>query len=186
MTLVDLDRYDIESSDVVAHYRQQLTEKGVALLPGFVRAAAIADIAAEANRLAPDAYLCDDEHNVYLDKDIERPRMRTVVASIAYDLLPANSPLRELYTWDPLVEFVRGVIGAPELHRLADPLGACSINVFRPGDFHAWHFDESEFTTTLMLQEADDGGWFENDESSACRSPLVPCRSSAVATRSTA
>jgi len=33
-----------------------------------------------------------------------------------------------------------------------------SINVFRNGDRHAWHFDESEFSTTLMLQAPESGG----------------------------
>ena len=47
------------------------------------------------------------------------------------------------------------------LFRLADPLGAVSINIFRPGWHHAWHFDESEFTTTLCLQQSDAGGEFE-------------------------
>ena len=33
--------------------------------------------------------------------------------------------------------------------------------MFKPGWFHAWHFDESEFTTTLCLQRAERGGEFE-------------------------
>ena len=27
---------------------------------------------------------------------------------------------------------------------------------------HAWHFDESPFSTTIMLQTAEDGGHFEH------------------------
>ena len=50
---------------------------------------------------------------------------------------------------------------ASTLYPLADPLGAASINVFRPGWYHAWHFDEAEFTTTLCLQDAEVGGAFE-------------------------
>ena len=26
---------------------------------------------------------------------------------------------------------------------------------------HAWHFDESPFSTTIMLQTAEDGGYFD-------------------------
>ena len=43
----------------------------------------------------------------------------------------------------------------------ADPLGACSINIFRKGDQHAWHFDESAFSTTIMLQKPEQGGLFQ-------------------------
>lgn len=30
--------------------------------------------------------------------------------------------------------------------------GAASINIFRPGTGHNWHFDESAFSVTLMIQ----------------------------------
>jgi hypothetical protein len=47
------------------------------------------------------------------------------------------------------------------LHQLGDQLGACTVNIFKPGWEHAWHFDESEFTTTLCLQQSESGGEFE-------------------------
>ena len=87
--------------------------------------------------------------------------MRTRVASTAYDELDEGGALKRLYQYDAFVQFVGAVTSQPRLYRLADPLGACSINVFRPGWHHAWHFDESEFTTTLSLQQAERGGEFE-------------------------
>ena len=33
-----------------------------------------------------------------------------------------------------------------------------SVNIFRPGWEHAFHFDQSAFSTTLMLQRPDGGG----------------------------
>ena len=48
-----------------------------------------------------------------------------------------------------------GVLGLPELHRLADGIGCCTVNVFRPGDEQGWHYDETEFSVTLMLAEAE-------------------------------
>jgi len=173
--LVDLSRYPIADltngagADLIAHYRRQLAETGVALLRGFLTPQAAAAMAAEARAAAPAAYFCDNTHNVYLEPDDDsfpsdhprRRRLRTVVGSVAYDLLPPESPLRRLYNWDNLIEFVRRVLDRPALYRLADPLGALSINVFRPGGHHAWHFDETEYTTTIMLQEAEEGGHFE-------------------------
>jgi len=141
----------------------------VALLRGFLTPQATASVAAEARATAPGAYFCDSTHNVYLEPDDgafppdhpRRRRLRTIVGSVAYDLLPPDSLLRRLYDWDNLIEFVRLVLDRPALYRLADPLGALSINVFRPGGRHAWHFDEAEYTTTIMLQEAEEGGHFE-------------------------
>ena len=81
--------------------------------------------------------------------------------SIPYDRIGDDSSLRRLYLWDPLKDFVGAVLGKPRLHRFADPLGACSVNVFVDGGEHGWHFDESEFTVTLMLQAPESGGAFE-------------------------
>jgi len=173
--LVDLARYPIAdltsaaAQELVANYRRQLAETGVALLRGFLTPPAAAAMAAEARAATPGAYFCDSTHNVYLESDDgafppdhpRRRRLRTIVGSVAYDLLPAGSPLRRLYEWGNMIEFVRLVLGRPTLYRLADPLGALSINVFRPGGHHAWHFDEAEYTTTIMLQEAEEGGYFE-------------------------
>ena len=173
--LVDLGRYPIAdlasaaAQELIAQYRRQLAATGVALLRGFLTPQATAAMAAEARAAAPGAYFCDSTHNVYLEPDDgdfapdhpRRRRLRTIVGSVAYDLLPAASPLRRLYEWDNLIEFVRLVLDRPTLYRLADPLGALSINVFKPGGHHAWHFDEAEYTTTIMLQEAEEGGYFE-------------------------
>ena len=65
--------------------------------------------------------------------------MRTRVASTAWDEI--EGPLRALFEYNGLVDFVGAVLGQ-RLYRLADPLGACSVNIFRPGWHHAWHFDE--------------------------------------------
>jgi len=69
---------------------------------------------------------------------------------------------------DKFLELLRVVTGTPTLHRLADPLGA-SINDFRPGMEHGFHFDESEFTVTICLQDASSGGEFVH--SKAFRDP---------------
>ena len=104
------------------------------------------------------------------------------VASVAYDYLPSNGVLSRLYQNDAFIEFLRDVLGLPALYRLEDPFGACSINLFKPGKqrykvsvnktvllsllisgwAHNWHFDESQFSTTIMLQISEDGGHFEH------------------------
>ena len=83
------------------------------------------------------------------------------MGSVPYDRIAETTALRRLYLWDPLLEFIQAVLGKPRLFRLADPLGALSINVFTEGGQHAWHYDESAFTVTLMLQSAETGGHFE-------------------------
>ena len=76
-------------------------------------------------------------------------------------LVGPGSPLRRLYEWDGLTEFIRAALALPVLYRDADPAGACSIMLYGQGDELGWHFDNSEFAVTLMLRASEGGGSFE-------------------------
>ena len=173
--LVDLSRYPIDElrgaagRALVARAREDLRTSGCASFPGFLGAAALADAVEEAARKAPAAFATDATHNAYQlsTSDLSLPeahvrnlRMRTRVASTAYDELAADGALRRLYANDVFLDLVGAVTGA-RVFRLDDALGAASINVFEPAWEHAWHYDESEYTVTLSLQTADEGGAFE-------------------------
>jgi len=173
--LIDLDRYPIDDlasptcRRLVDDSRAQLRENGVAVLPGLVRPDAASRMAEEMAARISDAYFCHGHHNAYLrcpDLDLpdDHPRnreMHTEVGSIAWDRIAVGTALRQLYLWDPLARFIGAVLERDPFYRFADPLGACSVNVFRPGMGHGWHFDEAEFTTSLMLQKAESGGDFD-------------------------
>lgn len=173
--MIDSERYPLgapDSADYLAladDCRQRFADEGVALLPGFVRSEAITAVAAEASALIDKAFFCHNDHNIYLSEDEAshdpgHPRRRllhTDVGSIANDYISPDSPLQQLYDWEPLAAFIADVVGVDRLFVSADPLGALSINVFKPGDAHAWHFDEAHFTVTLMVQAAESGGHFE-------------------------
>jgi hypothetical protein len=47
------------------------------------------------------------------------------------------------------------------LYRSADPLDALEIAIFEDGDELGWHFDNSEFSVTVMYAEAEAGGHFD-------------------------
>lgn len=173
--IVDLSRYPIadtnsaESSACTAQHRQDFLANGLSILPDFVKPDALQILVDEGNAVAKQAYFCRNTHNAYLtDDDSDLPaddaarrQEATFVGSVAYDLLGNGSSLKRLYLWEPLRHFVGAVLGKNEFYRLADPLGACSINVFVDGGQHGWHFDESEFSVTLMMQQPTIGGAFE-------------------------
>ena len=176
--LVNLGRYPIgdlasaEGRALVEKAKSDLAETGCASFPCFLTAAALSDAVAEATAAAPSAFATDDTHNAYqLSTDatlgpehVRNQQMRTRVASTACDELDESRAIRALYACDELLGFVKAITCAPSIHRLADPLGAASINVFRSGWSHAWHYDESEFTVTLSLVQAAEGGAFEFTE----------------------
>lgn len=174
-TLVNLKDYPLnrlgspEGRHLIARCHDRLKRTGACLLSGFITDDALEIMAAEARAAEPEAYFCRSTHNAYLEPHDDafpadhprRLRMDTSVGSIAYDCITPHSALRAVYEWEPLVTFIGAVLGYQRLYRFADPLGALSINVFRDGDRHAWHFDESEFSTTLMLQAPEAGGAYE-------------------------
>ena len=173
--MVNLARYPIadlnsvEGVEFAEQCRQQYLETGLCMLPDFITADAHRILTEEANSISGLAYFCKSTHNAYLTDDdsnlpsgdVARRQEQTFVGSVPYDQIAENTHLRQLYCWDPLKDFIGYVLDKPEFYRFADPLGACSINVFVEGGEHGWHFDESEFTVTLMLQAPESGGAFE-------------------------
>ena len=149
--------------------RKRFLEDGLCLVPGFIRPDAFKILAEEANGCIGDAWFCRSTHNVYLAEaspelpagDAATRQERTFVGSIPYDRIGEDASLRRLYLWEPLKDFVGAVLGEPRLHRFADPLGACSVNVYVDGGEHGWHFDESEFSVSVMVQAPESGGAFE-------------------------
>ena len=173
--MVNLARYpivDLSTSEGLGFAnkcRQEYLNTGLCMLPEFILPQALESLADEANRYASKAYFCKSTHNAYLTEDdpnlaaddVAKRQEETWVGSVAYDLLAEDALLRRLYLWDPLKDFIGFVLGKSEFYRFADPFGACSVNVFVDGGEHGWHFDESEFTVTLMLQPPESGGTFE-------------------------
>jgi len=120
----------------------------------------------EARSKEDSAFTTDGTHTAHLlpvdpsypFNSVRNYKMRTRVASIAYDELGDNdnpSVLAQVYQSPILTQLVSEITDQPQtLYLSADPIGCCTINVFRQGYYHSFHFDESEFSTTLMLQEA--------------------------------
>lgn len=157
--------------------RETYLARGAVTLPHFITNDTLQTCVAQARAAEDDAFTTDSSHTAYLmDPDLERFDKRSVynhsmptqVASTAFDELPPDSPLAALYHDPTLLRLVSRVVTGKDdsLYLSADPLGCCSINVFRPGYHHSFHFDESVFSTTLMLQESSvpDTGLFQHTE----------------------
>jgi len=174
-SLVDLDRYPVRepgsprASAVIAEARADLGRRGMAVLPGFLRAGALAPLTAECDALAPSGHFSEVHGTPYIDvPDASLPEGhprrtlgRTALTAVAYDRFPRASGLRALYEWDPLMEWVRVMLGRERLFRYADPLGALNLAVMRDGDELAWHYDQTDFVVSIAIQSSEAGGEFE-------------------------
>jgi hypothetical protein len=80
---------------------------------------------------------------------------------VAMDLLPPDFGVRRVYEWKDMTRFVAACLEQDRLYRSADPLDGCNITIYEEGDELGWHFDQSEFSVTLMIQPSEGGGVFE-------------------------
>jgi hypothetical protein len=173
--VVDLRRYPINEpgsatyGTLVQSCRDQLRDHGVAQLAGFLTPAAVGEMIAESGRLADRAWISNQSHTVYFrppddSAGPDHPRalmQHSAKKAIAYDLIPSGAPMRRLYESDDMTAFIAAVLGKPVLYRSADPFDALQIAVFEDGDELGWHFDNSEFSVTVMYTEAEAGGHFD-------------------------
>jgi alkylated DNA repair dioxygenase AlkB len=172
--VVDLDRYPIHQLDTergrafVAVCKAELDATGVCNLEGFIRPGAVARMVELADELAEKAWPMDRTHTVYFERpdesvdegDPRRRQVRSAKHGIAYDCIPGEAPVRRLYESDDLTAFIAAVLGKEVLYRSADPLDAFQVTTFYPGEELGWHFDRSEFSMTVMYQQAESGGEF--------------------------
>jgi hypothetical protein len=69
--------------------------------------------------------------------------------------------LRALYDAAAFRAFLCAVLGEAELHDYADAVSSINLNYADAGQELGWHFDNSSFAITLMIQAPESGGAFE-------------------------
>ncbi|MEO0486503.1 MAG: 2OG-Fe(II) oxygenase [Pseudomonadota bacterium] len=167
--VIDQTTYPIHDPAFGADCQARLDAAGVLALPSFIRPAALAAMEAEAEAGRAEAYFCAQSHSVYLTPPddtfpLDHPRNRQVVSSkgcICDDRVADTSPLRALYDAPEFRAFVKAATGEAELHPYADPLSSINIHYAERGQELGWHFDNSSFAITLLIQKPDAGARFE-------------------------
>jgi hypothetical protein len=172
--LIDLDRYPLDRLDcpggrrLVEQCIADLECKGMFTLEEFMRREVIdAMLPGLLRKLDGESFTHAREHNIYFDDEIddipaEHPalaRVHTVNHTLCGDQLAA--PLREIYQWSGMTDFLARVMGKQALFPMADPLACANVMGYYAGEGLNWHFDRSEFTTTLLLQAPEEGGEFQ-------------------------
>jgi len=172
--LIDLQRFPLDRLDsaageaLVAQCIADLEARGMFTLEGFMRREVIDAMLPELLRkLASESFRHAREHNIYFDDAItdlpaDHPalaRVETINHTLCGDQIA--EPLRQVYLWPQLTEFLARVMGKQALYPMADPLACANVMGYYEGEGLNWHFDRSEFTTTLLLQAPQKGGDFQ-------------------------
>ncbi|MEM9968738.1 MAG: 2OG-Fe(II) oxygenase [Pseudomonadota bacterium] len=168
-TIVDMQAHPLTDPDFQRSCARILHEKGILVLPGFLRGTALRAVLSESTSQQDNAYFCTQSHSVYLTPPNpahppDHPANRQVESSkgcICDDIVDENSPLRSLYNDAYFQSFITAVTGQRELHPYADPLSSINIHYARRGQELGWHFDNSSFAITLLIQKPEVGSQFE-------------------------
>ena len=176
--LIDLDRYPLDRpdspawSDLVRDSKTRLAEDGLFSLPRFIREGALENAVAELKPvLDRDSFSHVRRHNIYFTSEIEglaadHPAQREFETSnrtVCADQMGQSGIIR-LYEWHPFAVFLAAVMDKRALFTMEDPLARVNVMAYSESQALNWHFDRSEFTTTLLLQAPLGGGDFEYDQ----------------------
>lgn len=168
-TAIDRARHPIDQTDYAQQCRMVIDAEGALVLAGFFTAEAVEQIRHESEPRIADAFFADSTHNVYLTEPddslaADHPFNRQVQSTkgcIAHDQVADESPLRSIYGDPDFTTFLCRVLGLDEIHPYADALSGINVHFADAGRELGWHFDNSSFAVTLLIQAPEDGGVFE-------------------------
>ena len=153
---------------LVEKCQTDLDEDGMFNLEGFVKPEALTRAVVELKPIIDTlAFVHKRRHNIYFKKEIpglslDHPALamtETINHTVCYDQIPNSIPAW-IYEWPPFIVFLAAVMKKDALFPMRDPLARLNVMAYRDGEQLNWHFDRSEFTTTLLLQAPEQGGDF--------------------------
>jgi len=174
-TLIDLATYPLDRPEsaayvqLVAQCRATLAAEGMFELPGFLRPETLrAAVAVATPAMASESFRHARRHNVYFRDHVDGlnadhpalAKVETVHHTLNGTQL-ADNPVTALYEWAPFAAFLAATMGKAALYCMDDPVGRVNVQASRAGEALNWHFDQSEFTTTILLQAPRSGGELE-------------------------
>ncbi|WP_214474641.1 2OG-Fe(II) oxygenase [Mesorhizobium sp. dw_380] len=173
--ILDLDRYPLDREGSAEWTRlielsiAALEDDGMFNLEGFLRPGVAEQAVGEIKPVMDtQSHVHKRTHNIYFKPSIpelapDHPALRkveTISHTVCADQIP-GSMVMAIYEYEPLVRFLAATMGKAKLHGMQDPLARTNVMAYRAGEALNWHFDRSEFTTTLLLQQAERGGDLE-------------------------
>ena len=174
--LINLSKYPIDEpndilENVIEHVRTDLATDGCAVIRNFLSKEGVSDLIKETTKVVHNAHHSSALTNAYFTADdpslpTSHPKRQFFERSNAF--IPADNflksgALRKIFDHEGFDEFIRACLSEPKnkFFRYADPLADAIVNVSSEGNGFPWHFDTNNYTVTLAIQNAAEGGEFE-------------------------
>ncbi|WP_413699108.1 2OG-Fe(II) oxygenase [Psychromonas sp. KJ10-10] len=167
--IINLTQYPLNDESFRQHCKQTLDENGALVLADFLSPASVESIQVEGQENQHLAYYTVKKHNIYLTTPDSQysnnhPRNKEVSTSkgcITTDQIPSQSDLFKLYDSQAFRSFLCAVLGEQALYEYADNLSSVNLHYASEGQELGWHYDNSSFAITLMIQNPESGAVFE-------------------------
>ncbi len=167
--IINLEDMQLDSPSFRNQCKALLDANGALVLEGFIKPNAINSIKQDGEMNQHLAFYTKDSHNIYLkaqDHSLpdNHPRNRKIQSSkgcITTDQIPHSSALHTLYNAQEFKDFLCAVLDEQELHEYSDPLSGINLHYASQGQELGWHYDNSSFAITLLVEEPENGGKFE-------------------------
>ena len=174
-SLVNTERFPIDRRALTSYQgtvreaRAGLEQQSCALLRNFIRGDALELMRREALELERGAVYVETAYNPYLaeiplDLPRDHPLRRVATRSngmVRADKFDRSGAIWALFKNVDLLAFVSDCLDIRKLYTYRDPFGCMNVNVQKPGSEFAWHFDNNDFTVSVILQKPETGGVFE-------------------------
>ncbi len=176
LKLINLSDYPIDQpsgklSKVIDRVRADLEKDGCAIIRGFLSKKGVSELIKETTDVAHLAHHSSALTNAYFTADDpslpkSHPKRQFFERSNAFipaDNFAKSGALRSIFDHEGFDEFIRACLNEPKdkFFRYADPLADAIVNVSTEGYGFPWHFDTNNYTVTLAIQNATEGGEFE-------------------------
>lgn len=167
--IVNLDDHPLSEQNFRGRCKALLDANGALVLENFMRPSVIESIKQEGIENQDQAYYTATSHNIYLTPNDpnfaeDHPKNRQISSSkgcITTDQIPQESALHRLYNAAEFKDFLCAVLGEDELHEYADSLSGINLHYASKGQELGWHYDNSSFAITLLIEKPQGGGTFE-------------------------
>ena len=167
--VVNFTAAPIDNGKFTEECRKKLEQEGVVTLHNFLKPETIKELVQEAKSHSGLAYFTNSTHNVYLTprnenlspEHVFNRQLTSSKGCITTDQIPDASKLKQLYCSDIFKKFICKVVNETALYEYADPLSSINVHYAAEGQELNWHFDNSKFAITLLLQAPKSGGYFE-------------------------
>ena len=174
LNFINDEKYPLNKSNkvlkqLIQNIQNDLNKDGCSVLKNFIKPSAIQTLKKEATLLAPKAYYNTQIVNVYNtdtnaifdDTHPNHIAFKRENAFVARDLISDDYLISKLYVNEDFKNFIAQCFGIDKIYELSDPLAGLCLNVLQPNKEHPWHFDTNEFTVSLLVKKASDGGEFQ-------------------------